>query len=134
MQPVSQLTLMAQAEQKHIQFRVGKEYDVASQHKFSEVRHTDRSRELDRLLRLELAPPGLGVEESGRPTTVGREGQQTPSFDHLSLQLLKAPWRRTSILLDHEAPSGTQAGQKVRGGPDLGVDRNAHRTGVTPSA
>ena len=134
MQPVSQLTLMAQAEQKHIQFGVGKEYDVASQHKFSEFRHPDRSRELDRLLRLELAPPGLGVEESGRPTTGGREGQETPSFDQFSLQLLKAPWRRTSILLDHEAPSGTQAGQKVRGGPDLCVDRNAHRTGVTPSA
>ena len=68
MQPVSQLTLMAQAEQKHIQFGVGKEYDVASQHNFSEVRHTDRSRELDRLLRLELPHPVLASRNlAGRP-------------------------------------------------------------------
>lgn len=49
MQAVSQLTLMVQAEQQHIQFGVGIEHDVASQHKFSEFRHPDRSREQGRL-------------------------------------------------------------------------------------
>jgi len=133
-QPVPQLPFVTQGQQQHIALGVGIEHDVASQHKFSKVRHPDRASELDGLLRLELAPAGLGLEESGRSTTGGREGQETPSFDHLSLQLLKAPRRRSSILLDHEAPSGTQAGQEDRCGPDLGADWNAHRTGVTPSA
>ena len=133
-QPVPQLPFMTQGQQQYIALGVCIEHDMASQHKFSKVWHSDRACELGGLLRLELAPAGLGVEESGRSTTGGREGQETPSFYQLSLQLLKAPRRRSSILLDHEAPSGTQAGQEVRCGPDVGVDWNAHRTGVKPSA
>lgn len=133
-QLVPKLPFVTQGQQQHIALGVGIEHDVASQHKLSKVRHPDRACKLDGLLRLELAPAGLGNEESGRSTTGGREGQETPRLYQFSLQLLKTPRRRISILLDHESPSGTQAGQEVRCGPDLGVDWNAHRTGVTPSA
>ena len=133
-QPVPQLALVPQSEQHHIPFGVGIDHDVASQHKLAESRHAERSRELDGLLRLELPPTGLGVEESGRATARGCERQETSGLDQLSLQLLEARRRRSGILRDHEAARGTQADQEVRNCPNLGVDRNAHRTGVTPSA
>ena len=133
-QAVSQLALVAQAKQQHIPFGVGIEHDVARQYKLAEFRHAKRSRELQCLLCLELSPVGLGVEESGRATTCGGEGQEIPRLDQFSLQLLEARRRGSSILLDHEASHGTQAGQEVRDRPDLGVDGNAHRTEVTASA
>ncbi len=69
MQPVSQLTLTAQREKQYVQLGMGTEHNIASQHKLSQFRHPNQPRELDRLLRLEPAPAGLGVEKSGRATT-----------------------------------------------------------------
>jgi len=75
-QPISELALVAQRQQQHISCGVGIEDDVASRHDLSKFGHAERFRELDSLLRLELSPAGLGVEESGRATTCRREGQE----------------------------------------------------------
>lgn len=93
---------MAQGEQHHSPFRVGTKHDVAGQHELAEIRQSERLRELQRLLRVELAPAGLGVEESGGSTTCGREGQEASSLDQFGLQPLEAR-SRPGILLDRSA-------------------------------
>jgi len=133
-QSICQLALMPQREQGHVPLRVDIEHDMARQYDLAQFRHSELSRKLPCLLRLELPPAGSGIEEPGRATACRSKRQQSPSLDQVRLQLLEARWRRVGVLLDHEGASGAQTGQEVRNRPNSGVDGDAHCAGVTPSA